>query len=553
MSKTNKLKPKAEKFEDGTSFKTYTHFDRPYSLYKKTYKNNAKLVCAKKTNKEIENIRTKILLIITDKNEIKKHSFYPLIGCDLYERKASLINRYRYESKYYKDKLFNTDSFDEQQEYESIIKDLENKSIEKKRPIRYASHIDSSIYSYYSKILTELYEQKILNLDLDNEILAYRKAPANPNSRRKDNATMAKDVFEEIKRRENNCIAMAFDIQSFYDYIDHKNLKKEWASLLNLEILPADHYNVFKSLTKYCYVDVKYLCEYYLKFKKNRCKENCETCKKPSMSLIPKIAFRTASNFRLFREWCKKNKNNAFKVNEGAKGTNPYGIPQGTPISALLSNIYMLPFDLEMKKLAIEIGGYYRRYSDDILFICNTKDKKAVMQSIFENIELRGKYLKIHEIIPDNRYSKSQCFDFNDKKIKETPFQYLGFEFDGENVRIRKSSMARYYRKSKFAITASYFKARNRLYKLYHYNGLLLTNKHRKLYRKSLYSKYTHKGKNNFIAYANRAFNSVEDIVIQQQIKDHFERFNALLRIKDIQLNKFCDELLEQARKSYSL
>lgn len=57
-----------------------------------------------------------------------------------------------------------------------------------------------------------------------------------------------------------NCVVLAFDISSFYDCIDHKNLKNEWASLLNKEGLPSNHYNLFKSLTNYCFVDMKEIC-----------------------------------------------------------------------------------------------------------------------------------------------------------------------------------------------------------------------------------------------------------------------------------------------------
>ena len=42
-----------------------------------------------------------------------------------------------------------------------------------------------------------------------------------------------------------------------------------------------------------------------------------------------------------------------------------YGIPQGSPMSAILSNIYMLDFDKYCCELANNFGGIYRRYCDD--------------------------------------------------------------------------------------------------------------------------------------------------------------------------------------------
>lgn len=117
----------------------------------------------------------------------------------------------------------------------------------------------------------------------------------------------------------------------------------------------------------------------------------------------------------------------------------------------------MIPFDLNMKKLAEEVNGIYRRYCDDIMFICPHDEaiKKYVIEKIQEYILERGDSLSIHPIEAWNDYSKSQCYDFtNIKKIMANPLQYLGFYFNGEQVRIREASLARYLRKSKRAVSA---------------------------------------------------------------------------------------------------
>ena len=49
------------------------------------------------------------------------------------------------------------------------------------------------------------------------------------------------------------------------------------------------------------------------------------------------------------------------------------GIPQGTNLSGTLANIYMLDFDLAIQNFVNNVGGYYRRYSDDILILINSK------------------------------------------------------------------------------------------------------------------------------------------------------------------------------------
>lgn len=99
---------------------------------------------------------------------------------------------------------------------------------------------------------------------------------------------------------------------------------------------------------------------------------------------------------------------------------NPYGIPQGSSMSALLSNIYMIPFDLKIKKLAEEVGGMYRRYSDDIIFVCSKDHRNEVQEKIKSAILERGDNLKIHPIEDDNPNSKSQCYDFSSEKIKQS-------------------------------------------------------------------------------------------------------------------------------------
>lgn len=44
-----------------------------------------------------------------------------------------------------------------------------------------------------------------------------------------------------------------------------------------------------------------------------------------------------------------------------------HGIPQGVHLSAVLSNLYMLDFDRRVAAAIEGMGGFYRRYSDDIL------------------------------------------------------------------------------------------------------------------------------------------------------------------------------------------
>ncbi|HAZ3666390.1 TPA: hypothetical protein J1069_004408, partial [Escherichia coli] len=134
----------------------------------------------------------------------------------------------------------------------------------------------------------------------------------------------------------------------------------------------------------------------------------------------------------------KIRKNGLIIVNKAQKG-----IPQGSPISALLSNIYMLDFDIEMRDYAQELGGHYYRYCDDMLFIVPTKYNKTLAGDVAQRIknlkvELNTKKTEIRDFI----YKDSTL-------VANMPLQYLGFIFDGNNIFLRSSSLARYSERMK--------------------------------------------------------------------------------------------------------
>jgi len=136
-----------------------------------------------------------------------------------------------------------------------------------------------------------------------------------------------------------------------------------------------------------------------------------------------------------------------------------YGIPQGAPLSDLLANAYLVDFDIEMKKHASRMGGYYMRYSDDILFIIPGNADKAenLMKHVRARIPAFGKKLQIKE---------SKCFI---DSFQRTPdgivhqhiypaekgsngLTYLGFRFDGKRVYLRDQTLSNFRRKIARAI-----------------------------------------------------------------------------------------------------
>ena len=108
----------------------------------------------------------------------------------------------------------------------------------------------------------------------------------------------------------------------------------------------------------------------------------------------------------------------------------------------------MLDFDKAMRKLEKEVNGYYRRYSDDILWICAEKEREKAKLEVNKLIRtLCGDTLRISEEKTTEtqfRESSSEIFSEGDK------FEYLGFRFDGKQAFFKDRTVSRYKRKTHF-------------------------------------------------------------------------------------------------------
>lgn len=355
-----------------------------------------------------------------------------------------------------------------------------NKS-EKTRLIAYSSHVDSHIFAYYAACLEKLYEQKIINYDIDKNVLAFRKL-------NKSNIEFSFDAFEEIRNRKD-CSAVALDLSKFFDTLDHKILKNAWCNLIGCVTLPDDHYAVYKNITKYSKVDKDKLYD-LLKISKHNPKYNRN-----------KIC--SADDFR-----SKVRGSGLIIPNKSGRG-----IPQGSPISALLSNIYMLDFDIDMKKYVENVGGQYFRYCDDMLFIVPKHEKKNVAGEA----ENRLKKLKVHL---NTDKTEIRDFTFDSKKvICDKPLQYLGFLFDGSNIYLRSSSLSRYSDRMKKGVklAKATMRAGNRIRVI---KGL----KTKDLYKEKIYARYAHVGKRNFLTYGYRAARIMNSKSIRKQLKPLWQR-----------------------------
>ncbi len=353
-----------------------------------------------------------------------------------------------------------------------------NKVKDKDRPIKYASHLDSHIFAYYSYQISGCYEQYIADTPLHETVIAYRKL-------NKSNISFAKDAFGEVEKIGES-VALCFDISGFFDNLSHSIIKQQWCKILNFRTLPDDHYAVFKAITKHSSVDRDSVY--------NKLNIGKKSAHKIKGAICTPDVFRTEIR-----------KSGLILTNCDSKG-----IPQGSPISAVLSNIFMVDFDNCISALAIEMNGVYRRYCDDILFVCHKNDEQAALSRIQSEIRTLG--LEINNDKTEKTYFNrtSEGLLVADKSL-----QYLGFMFDGQRIYLRSSTLSRYWRRVKVGVRSASKAAKS---------AAKTSDTGFKIYRQELYEKFTHLGKNNFIQYALRASRDMSQGTIRNQIKKHWQK-----------------------------
>jgi len=201
--------------------------------------------------------------------------------------------------------------------------------------------------------------------------------------------------------------------------------------------------------------------------------------------------------------------------------TDGKGVPQGSPISALLSNLYMLPVDRRMAAVAREREGLYLRYSDDILLVCRPEHQNQVSDALEE--AMKEAKLELH----DGLGKRSVCnvkINADGTLLSHPPLQYLGFAFDGQSVRIRSQTVAKFLRRMRKAARREKYLASCRAE----------AGGDSRVRRKKLYSRFTHLGTKNFITgYAADAQKVFKKNVIRAQLKHHWRDLHAALDVVD--------------------
>ena len=434
---------------------------------------------------------------VSNPKKVKNYNFYPLIHRTIITRRFKKLKYNNCDLQLYRSHV-NLETF---------------KSTQKERDIHFPNHLDGLIYSYYAKeILSKRYETELkIDIKFSECITAYRKIKIAPESNKgKCNIHFAHDVFNHVKNL-GDCVVLTFDIEKFFPSLDHLYLRKAWSLLLKRTDgkLPPDHYHVFKSLTSFWYFEEEDLLKEanLLKFKRgNRRRKKSSHIKS------------YCSNEQDFRKRIcgVRNKSGKSLLNKF-----PYegkGIPQGTAISSLLANIYLLEFDkLIYNRIKNIKGALYRRYSDDIIVVC-PQDLKSEIKTFVEDCIYDSCKLNINS-------EKTEEVYFSSKK-SETPsirLKYLGFEFDGKKMLIKSSTCSKYYRRMKYFTKRKFYKAKVMT---------LTRQKDTKVWSNQIRKKYSDKGKRNFISYAVKANKETNERSIILQIKSHKKNLEEYIRTR---------------------
>lgn len=377
---------------------------------------------------------------IADPDKIAKHGFYPFIH---YEKRTL---------KYSKKKGRK----------------------EKKRDICYAAHIDRCIYQYYSFLLNTFYNERVKKDGTSASAVAYRT------DLHENNIHFSKRAFDFIMAKSPVHV-MIGDFTGFFDNLDHAYLKQQWCSLVGVDRLPSDHFKVFKNITAYSKMELTDLLRL----------NGLEDTKSDRKKLNGMTRVLTPEQFKENRSLIQKH-------------VEPYGIPQGSPISGILANVYMLDVDKQINNAVNELGGMYIRYSDDFMIILPdapeidaAKELKRIADMVKQAPRLTLEPSKTQYFRFENGVL-TDCGKFFHENADDSSrtINFLGFSFDGQKVRIRSKTVSKYYYRM-------YRKARN-IAKMGGY-----TPDGKRITGENLYMTYSRKGAKkgpgNFLTYVNRA------------------------------------------------
>ena len=359
------------------------------------------------------------------------------------------------------------------------------KGPKKPRELYYCSHLDRCVYQRYAFLLNCQYNSWACENNIDDVAIAYR------DNLGKNNIDFAKDAFDAI-RSFPQCFILVGDFTNFFDNLEHQYLKKMMCEVLGVERLPQDYFSVFKNITRFSSWDWKDIVK--------AAGENIE-----EKGVRKKI---NSKDTVLTKEQFQKSKNDIKKNVSGV------GVPQGSPISAVLSNIYMIEFDKDIKRYVASKGGIYMRYSDDFIIVLPYERDSEIADFtsyIFSYVEsMKG--------LIDLQKEKTSCYTYKNKVVYEgdqpSSINYLGFLFDGKNIRLRPRAITKYY-----------YRMRRKAHTIGRSNWI--SSKGRHISAKELYSIYSRNDeKQTFIDYARKAKGILKR---KRQTWDRVDRYERIV------------------------
>lgn len=337
--------------------------------------------------------KKKAINLLSDEGNISNHGFLPFIHYVKINRRIEKINE--------------------------KIREKEAK----KRDIYYASHFDRYIYQHYAHIIGDEYNRYLKEKNISDVSVAYRTDLG------KCNIDFAKDMFDFIKSASNAYI-MVGDFTGFFDNLEHIYLKRMIKKVLYPKQIDKNMYKMFKSVCHFSYIEMEDIYKQLSIIKNKR---------------IGHYYLRKQNQIMSLKDF-KKYMTTYIKHNPNID----YGIIQGSPISGLFANIYMIEFDKNIKELVEKYNGKYLRYSDDFMIILPKIDLDKFQL-------LKKEIFSIQESIPrlqlqldktkDYYFNDKKIFVFNDGNLKKDILNFLGFSFDGKSVNIRDKTISKYNNK----------------------------------------------------------------------------------------------------------
>jgi hypothetical protein len=248
-------------------------------------------------------------------------------------------------------------------------------------------------------------------------------------------------------------------------------LKQRLKLILKVADIPEDWFKVYRHVTKYRYVNLSDLRA------NDEIKKRIDSRARIPIASIPEL------------------KSSGIEIRKHDKVK---GIPQGTPISATFSNLYMMDFDLEMLAETICRDGLYQRYSDDILIACPPSKADELEALVKDRLTANGLELQT---------KKTERKTFSGQRALS--FQYLGYQLGQGEALIRPGSLSRQWRTARRAIA----KAERAGIKA------IASGKASKVFTKKLHNKFSNTLSRNFISYANRSGDKLASNAIKRQLK----------------------------------